>query len=245
MNPSKPRTHDFEVPADFAIDAHVPHAPWQWRIEAPVEVRLELEGPLVAQAGAHFPDARIERVGDRLRVTLTVTLLDALLKHVLALWPQARVISPDPARERFRDLAQAVASGKFRQDLYYRLNVFPVALPPLRERAEDIPLLVHYFVARYAAKIGRPISRVPQEAMQRLVAYPWPGNVRELENVIERAVILSPGPDLRVAPEVLPVPPVAPVTAPAASPDAAATGPNEPAGNEARSGQPLPSRGGD
>jgi len=110
MNTSKPRTHDFEVPADFAIDAHVPHAPWQWRIEPPVEVRLELEGPLVAQAGAHFPDARIERGGDRLRVTLTVTLLDALLKHVLALWPQARVISPDSARERFRNLAQAVAS---------------------------------------------------------------------------------------------------------------------------------------
>ena len=103
--------------------------------------------------------------------------------------------------------------------------MFPVALPPLRERAEDVPLLVHYFVARYAAKIGRTISRVPQEAMQRLVAYPWPGNVRELENVIERAVILSPGPELRVAPEVLPVPPFAPVTAPAANPDAAATGP--------------------
>jgi formate hydrogenlyase transcriptional activator len=129
-----------------------------------------------------------------------------------------------------RDLAQAVASDKFRQDLYYRLNVFPVALPPLRARVEDIPLLVHYFVARYAAKIGRPISRVQQDAMQRLMAYPWPGNVRELENVIERAVILSPGPDLRVAPEVLPAASSAPGVVPAAPPAqpvATATAPAE------------------
>ena len=99
-----------------------------------------------------------------------------------------------------RDLAQALAAGKFR----YRLNVFPVRLPPLCGRPEDIPLLVHYFVARYAAKIGRTITRVPPDAMQRLVAYSWPGNVRELENVVERAVILSSGPELAVAPELLP-----------------------------------------
>jgi formate hydrogenlyase transcriptional activator len=103
-----------------------------------------------------------------------------------------------------RDLTKAIAEGKFRQDLYYRLNVFPIHLPPLRERPEDISLLVHYFVARYAAKIGRQISRVPKEALQRLVAYAWPGNVRELENIIERAVILSPGPELVVATGVLP-----------------------------------------
>jgi transcriptional regulator with GAF, ATPase, and Fis domain len=113
-----------------------------------------------------------------------------------------------------RDLAHAVASGKFREDLYYRLNVFPVALPPLRDRAEDIPLLVHYFVARYAAKVGRAITAVPKDAMQRLIAYRWPGNVRELENVVERAVILSPGPDLTVAPELLPTLPAAPAPAP-------------------------------
>jgi transcriptional regulator with GAF, ATPase, and Fis domain len=103
-----------------------------------------------------------------------------------------------------RDLTQAVAEGRFRQDLYYRLNVFPVQIPPLRERPEDIPLLVHYFVARCAIKIGRQISRVPKEAMRQLVAYAWPGNVRELENVIERWVILSPGPDLEVPAEMLP-----------------------------------------
>jgi PAS domain S-box-containing protein len=103
-----------------------------------------------------------------------------------------------------RELGAAVAAGRFRQDLFYRLNVFPIHVPPLRARAADIPLLVHYFVSRFAAKIGRTIARVPKEAMQRFVAYPWPGNVRELENVIERAVILSSGPELAVPAELLP-----------------------------------------
>jgi PAS domain S-box-containing protein len=116
-----------------------------------------------------------------------------------------------------RDLAHAVAVGKFREDLYYRLNVFPVVLPPLCDRVEDIPLLVHYFVARYAAKVGRAITSVPQDAMQRLMAYRWPGNVRELENVVERAVILSPGPELTVAPELLPVLPAPAAPAPSTS----------------------------
>jgi PAS domain S-box-containing protein len=117
-----------------------------------------------------------------------------------------------------RDLAKAAAEGSFRQDLYYRLNVFPVLVPPLRERQEDIPLLVHYFVGRYAAKIGRKITRLSENALSRLVAYPWPGNVRELENVIERAVILSAGPELEIGPEVLPAvapPSVQPVPLPA------------------------------
>ncbi len=104
-----------------------------------------------------------------------------------------------------RDLLRAVAEGAFRQDLYYRLSVFPLRVPSLRERGEDIPLLVHYFVGRHAARIGRKIAGVPQEAMERLVAYPWPGNIRELENVIERAVILSAGAELEVAAEALPV----------------------------------------
>ena len=105
-----------------------------------------------------------------------------------------------------RDLRRAVFEGALREDLYYRLSVFPLRVPPLRERTEDIPLLVHYFVGRHATRIGRRISRVPKAAMERLVAYPWPGNVRELENVIERAVILSPGPDLEIAAEGLPAP---------------------------------------
>ena len=105
-----------------------------------------------------------------------------------------------------RDLARAVTDGTFRSDLFYRLNVFPVELPPLRARAEDIPAFVHYFVARYATKIGRRIERIGRDTMERLIAYEWPGNVRELENVIERAMILSPGPELEVASELLPNP---------------------------------------
>jgi len=177
---------------------------------------------------AHGGTIFLDEVGE-LSPEVQVKLLRVLQEHEFERVGGSKTIRVDVRviAATNRDLAQAVVRDKFRQDLYYRLNVFPVALPPLRERSEDVPLLVHYFVARYAAKIGRPISRVPQEAMQRLVAYPWPGNVRELENVIERAVILSPGAELRVAPDVLPVPPFAPVTAPAANPDAAAGGPEE------------------
>jgi formate hydrogenlyase transcriptional activator len=96
-----------------------------------------------------------------------------------------------------RDLPQMVANREFRSDLYYRLNVFPVRLPALRERAEDIPLLVDHFVRTYAQRMQKPIDRVPMEAMNTLLLYSWPGNVRELQNFIERAVILSPGRILR------------------------------------------------
>jgi len=102
-----------------------------------------------------------------------------------------------------RDLQESVARGTFREDLYYRLNVFPLHVPALRERPEDIPLLVHHFLTRYASKLGRPILHVPNQIMCRLLEYSWPGNVRELENVIERAVIVSNGPDLRLAAESL------------------------------------------
>ncbi|MGA6971087.1 MAG: sigma 54-interacting transcriptional regulator [Candidatus Binatus sp.] len=103
-----------------------------------------------------------------------------------------------------RDLLRSVSEGMFRQDLYYRLNVFPVQLPPLRDRREDIPPLVHYFVRRFSLKIGRKITRIQRETMERLVSYAWPGNVRELENVIERSVILSRANELEVGPGVLP-----------------------------------------
>jgi formate hydrogenlyase transcriptional activator len=99
-----------------------------------------------------------------------------------------------------RDLARMVADGTFRADLYYRLNVFPVVLPPLRERPEDIPRLVRHFTQRFARRMGRQIETVPSEVINALVRYPWPGNIRELQNVIERAVILSPGPSLQVPP---------------------------------------------
>jgi len=97
-----------------------------------------------------------------------------------------------------RDLAKMVADGRFREDLYYRLNVFPVTLPPLRERSDDIPRLVAHFTQRFARRMGRRIEAIPSEVMDALVRYTWPGNVRELQNIIERAVILSPGPSLLV-----------------------------------------------
>lgn len=98
-----------------------------------------------------------------------------------------------------RDLGKLVASGQFRSDLFYRLSVFPVVVPPLRDRAEDIPLLVHYFVSRFAKRMGKNVDVIPPGTMQALCRYTWPGNVRELEHVIERAVILSPGPELRIS----------------------------------------------
>ena len=92
-----------------------------------------------------------------------------------------------------KDLHKEVEKGSFRQDLYYRLNVFPVFVPPLRDRKEDIPLLVHHFIDKFSKKMGKKIGRVTNEALKALVDYSWPGNVRELEHFIERAVILSDG----------------------------------------------------
>src|SRR6202158_429119 len=89
-----------------------------------------------------------------------------------------------------RDLKVAMAKGAFRSDLFYRLNVFPIEIPPLRERTDDIPILVEYFIARYATEAGKKIRYVSKESMELLQSYPWPGNVRELQNVIERSVIL-------------------------------------------------------
>ncbi len=96
-----------------------------------------------------------------------------------------------------RDLTKMVAEGQFRSDLYYRLRVFPILLPPLRERREDIALLVRYFVDRHARKLFKKIETIPDETMRALTRWDWPGNIRELENFIERAVILSKGPVLR------------------------------------------------
>ena len=113
-----------------------------------------------------------------------------------------------------RDLEADVAERRFRADLYFRLNVFPVRLPPLRERREDIPLLVNFIVARTGAKLGKTFTHVDGTSMARLTAYPWPGNIRELENVIERAAILSTAPVLVVELGLL-VPHAAPTAAPA------------------------------
>ena len=104
-----------------------------------------------------------------------------------------------------RDLQKAIAEGRFREDLYYRLNVIPVRLLALRERREDIPLLAEHFVAQFARRMGKPLTGLAPEALERLAGYPWPGNIRELENAIERAVALEQTPVIQVAslPEVL------------------------------------------
>ena len=98
-----------------------------------------------------------------------------------------------------RNLKQMVEEGKFRSDLYYRLLVFPLNVPPLRERREDIPRLTRYFVHKYAQRMGRNIDTIPTGAMEALTRYDWPGNIRELQNVVERAVIVSHGTTLHVA----------------------------------------------
>jgi PAS domain S-box-containing protein len=115
-----------------------------------------------------------------------------------------------------RDLTKAVREGTFRQDLFYRLNVFPLQLPPLRQRKADIPLLVHFLLNRYRTRFGKRIDGVTRATMQRLTDYRWPGNIRELENLLERAAILAAEPILEIEPEQ---------TAPPAAPDIAA---NEP-----------------
>jgi transcriptional regulator with GAF, ATPase, and Fis domain len=97
-----------------------------------------------------------------------------------------------------RNLTEEVKNGKFREDLFYRLNVFPISMPPLRTRREDIPLLVNHFVAKFNHKIGRKIETISKDTLEMLCAYYWPGNVRELESVIERAVITSSGAALQI-----------------------------------------------
>jgi transcriptional regulator with GAF, ATPase, and Fis domain len=97
-----------------------------------------------------------------------------------------------------RDLSEMVANKEFRADLYYRLKVFPVFSPPLRDRLGDIPVLVRHFVATHSRRMGKTIECIPDETMQALVRWPWPGNIRELENFLERAVILTRGPVLYV-----------------------------------------------
>ena len=114
-----------------------------------------------------------------------------------------------------RDLTAMVEAQTFRADLFYRVNVFPVQVPPLRERPDDIPLLVRHFVQQFARRLHKTIETIPTDTMQAFLQYPWPGNIRELQNILERAVILSPGPVLQVprtdlsprAPESVPLPP--------------------------------------
>src|SRR5207253_2916486 len=103
-----------------------------------------------------------------------------------------------------RDLQQEVADGRFRADLYYRLNVFPIHAPSLKERSDDIPILVDYFISRYATRMGKRIDQIDRRTLDAMQAYSWPGNIRELQNVIERGVILADGQVFRLEPGTLP-----------------------------------------
>jgi len=126
--------------------------------------------------------------------------LQAKLLRVLEDGKFERLGSPKTIRADVRlivathhDLAEEARDGTFREDLYYRINVFPIEVPPLRERIEDVPMLVWAFVHEFTERMGKRIQSVPKKTMDALQKYPWPGNIRELRNVIEHAVILSPG----------------------------------------------------
>ena len=101
-----------------------------------------------------------------------------------------------------RNLEEEVRKGLFREDLWYRLNVFPITMPPLRDRTEDIPLIVDFYVKKISKRMGKAVEMIPASVMNELQNYNWPGNIRELENVLERAVINSSGPKLRLADEL-------------------------------------------
>ncbi|MBI3279037.1 MAG: sigma 54-interacting transcriptional regulator, partial [Acidobacteria bacterium] len=118
-----------------------------------------------------------------------------------------------------RDLKTMVETNRFRGDLFYRLNVFPIAVPPLRERKEDIPYLAMHFTQEYSRRLGRKIRSIAAETIEQLVRYPWPGNIRELQNLIERSVILTAGDTLRIPAQELQAEGLA-AAAPAAAPPA-------------------------
>jgi len=146
----------------------------------------------------------LDEVGD-IPLELQPKLLRALQEQEFERLGSTRTVRVDVrlVAATNRDLAQMVADGEFRSDLFYRLNVFPVLLPPLRERTEDIPVLVRHFTQQFAKRISRRIESIPAEVMEALVRYSWPGNVREMQNIIERAVILSQKGRLLVDPGLL------------------------------------------
>ncbi len=149
---------------------------------------------------AHQGTLFLDEIGD-VPLELQAKLLRALQEREIERLGSTRTIRVDfrLIAATNRDVEEMVANREFRSDLYYRLNVFPIRIPPLRERREDIPLLVRYFVQRFAKRLRRPIESVSRESMEMLCRWPWPGNVRELQNVVERAVILSTGTVLHVS----------------------------------------------
>jgi transcriptional regulator with GAF, ATPase, and Fis domain len=136
----------------------------------------------------------LDEIGD-LPLDIQVKLLRVLEERQIERLGSPKPIGVDTriVAATHRNLAQRIAEGAFREDLYYRLNVFPIEVPPLRERGEDIPLLVWRFVDEFSKAFGKPIDTIPQENMAVLQKYSWPGNIRELRNVVERAMILTTG----------------------------------------------------
>ena len=165
-------------------------------------------GALSKQVGrfelAHGSTLFIDEIGE-LPVEVQVKLLRVLENRTIERLGNPKPISVNVRiiAATHRDLAAAVRDGRFREDLYYRLNVFPISIPPLRERREDIPLLIQAFVEEIAATMGKRIDEVDSASVEALVAYEWPGNVRELRNVVERAMIMTTGPTLWIdAPQI-------------------------------------------
>jgi formate hydrogenlyase transcriptional activator len=143
---------------------------------------------------AHSGTIFLDEVGD-LPAETQITLLRVLQERQFERVGGNRVIPTDVRviAATNRDLTAAIAAGTFRADLFYRLNVFPIEVPPLRKRKEDIPMLVEYFVKRYAEKAGKHICKIDNDTLQQCQSYAWPGNIRELQNIVERSVILCSG----------------------------------------------------
>lgn len=153
---------------------------------------------------AHQGSLFLDEIGD-IPLELQPKLLRALQEREFERLGSTRTQKVDVriVAATHRDLEGMILEKQFRSDLYYRLNVFPIHVPSLRERSEDIPLLVQHFVQQATQRMRKTIDTIPSETMDALIRYRWPGNIRELENVIERAVILSPGPVLRLSPRDL------------------------------------------
>ena len=156
---------------------------------------------------AHGSTLMLDEVGD-IPLELQPKLLRVLQSREIERLGGHKVIPVDVrlVAATNRNLQEMVLDGTFRDDLFYRLNVFPIAIPPLRERREDIPLLAKHFTQQMARQMKKNITNIPSAALRWLCDQPWPGNVRELANVIERAVILSSGPNLNICPLEVPAP---------------------------------------
>ena len=174
-----------------------------------------LESELFGHEKGAFTGAIAQKMGRFERAHQGTLVLDEIGEIPLELQPKLLRVLQEQEFERLggnrtirvdvriiaatnRDLKQMVDEGKFRSDLYYRLNVFPLTVPPLRERRQDIGLLIRFFTQRYAKKLNRAIEEIPPTTLEALTRYDWPGNIRELRNVVERSVILSHGPELHL-----------------------------------------------